>query len=129
MDLAGVNLDQSMTETFGRRLGAWMTKAAPSSRNFCAPPRGRWCGAPSPFPILKQATITDALKPFVGERAKIAFETKPELIAGIELIANGHKIAWSISDYLGDLSDALGALVESKSSPAPAPPKIVPHAA
>jgi F-type H+-transporting ATPase subunit b len=128
-DLAGVNLEQSMAETFARRLLSLDDKSRAKFQEILRV---------SPVPVVRSAfglsdpqklTITDALKPFIREGTKIVFETKPELVAGIELIANGQKIAWSISDYLGDLSDALGALLESKSSPAPAPPKIVPHAA
>ena len=129
IDLAGVNLEQSVAETFGRRLGSLDDKSRAQFQELL---RG------SQAPVVRSAfvlsdpqksSITDALKPFIGDGTKIAFETKPELIAGIELIANGCKIAWSISEYLGDLSDALGALLESQSSPAPVAPKNVPHAA
>jgi len=37
----------------------------------------------------------------------LKFEVAPELVGGIELRAQGQKLAWSISDYLGELSTDL----------------------
>ena len=34
---------------------------------------------------------------------RLHYRRAPELIAGIELVANGHKLAWSIEDYLTTL--------------------------
>jgi F-type H+-transporting ATPase subunit b len=128
-DLAGVNLEQSMVEAFVRRLRSLDEKSRAQFHELLRVSQAPVVRSAFQLSDLQQSSITDALKPFVGEGAKIAFETKPDLVAGIELVTNGQKIAWSISDYLGDLSDALGVLMDSKSSPAPVPPKIVPHAA
>jgi F-type H+-transporting ATPase subunit b len=40
------------------------------------------------------------IKSIVGTDTHILFESKPELVSGIELIANGFKVAWSMDDYL-----------------------------
>ena len=34
---------------------------------------------------------------------QVQFETAPDLVSGIELSANGQKVAWSIADYLATL--------------------------
>jgi F-type H+-transporting ATPase subunit b len=128
-DLAGVNLEQSMAETFGHHLQDLDEKSRTQFQELLRVSQAPVVRSAFALSDPQKATITTALKPFIGEGIQIAFETKPELIAGIELIANGQKIAWSISDYLGDLSDALDALLESKSRPAPVAPKIVQHAA
>jgi F-type H+-transporting ATPase subunit b len=128
-DLAGVNLEQSMVETFARRLQSLDDKSRAQFQELLRVSQAPVVRSAFQLSDPQKATITDALKLFIGEGTKITFETKPELIAGIELIANGQKIAWSISDYLGDLSDALGALLESKSSPVPVAPKIIAHVA
>ena len=129
-DLAGINLEEHISEVFLRRLREMNDEQRAQFRELL---RGS-----SKAPVVRsafdlsdpqKAAIADALKSFTGEGTKIDFERKPELISGIELIANGQKIAWSLSDYLGDLSDALGDLLKSKSSPAPMPPKVLPHAA
>ncbi len=54
----------------------------------------------------------------------IRFEDSQDAICGIELTANGQKVAWSISGYLTDLSKKVGDLVDPQSSPTiKAPPK------
>ena len=39
----------------------------------------------------------------MGAKLPIRFETTPDVIGGIELSANGWKIAWNISDFLASL--------------------------
>lgn len=41
----------------------------------------------------------------------IKFQTVPELVCGIELQFGGHKIGWSVDEYLTSLSDEMGKLV------------------
>jgi F-type H+-transporting ATPase subunit b len=42
------------------------------------------------------------------------YKISPELIAGIELQANGFKVAWSISDYLRAIEIAFDSVISSK---------------
>jgi F-type H+-transporting ATPase subunit b len=51
------------------------------------------------------------------------------LIGGIELVADGHKIAWSIAGYLASLTNSVTALLAPKSDPVASSPKVVSHAA
>ena len=51
-----------------------------------------------------RAGITGALGPDLTPR----FDTRPELVSGVELRAGGVKVAWAIGDYLDSLEDALG---------------------
>ena len=41
-----------------------------------------------------------------GER-KVKFETNTDLVCGVEVLVNGHKVAWSVSDYLAQSESAL----------------------
>jgi F-type H+-transporting ATPase subunit b len=128
-DLSGTSLEERITDVFVRRL-----------RGMSDQDRGEFQQAlvASARPVVRSAfdlsdsqksAVETALKPLAGEGTKIDFETRPELIGGMELIANGHKIAWSISDYLGDLAASLDDLLRSKSIAASTPPKALPHAA
>jgi F-type H+-transporting ATPase subunit b len=47
----------------------------------------------------------------------IRFEDSQDAICGIELTANGQKVAWSISSYLTDLSKKVSDLVDPQFSP------------
>jgi F-type H+-transporting ATPase subunit b len=42
---------------------------------------------------------------------KFKFETEDNLIAGLELVSNGQKLAWSISDYLGSLEKTMAEIL------------------
>ena len=56
------------------------------------------------LPAAQHAAIQAALDETFGQPVALQFETAPELVSGIELSAQGQKLAWSISDYLGALS-------------------------
>ena len=129
-ELGGVNLEQALAEVFVRRLrGLDDQQRAQFQADLRVSSQSPVVHSAFDLPDPQKAAIAGALKSLIGEGTKIDFETKPELISGIEVVANGHKIAWSISDYLGDLSHALGDLLRSKSSPALVSPKVLPHAA
>ena len=49
--------------------------------------------------------------------AQVQFETAPELVSGIELSTNGHKVAWSIADYLATLEKSAGELLHKDAKP------------
>ena len=41
----------------------------------------------------------------------------PELVSGIELTANGQKVAWSIAEYLATLEKSAGELLHDDAKP------------
>ena len=43
------------------------------------------------------------------------------MISGIELTANGQKVAWSIADYLTSLEKSVGELLKEQSKPQAGP--------
>jgi F-type H+-transporting ATPase subunit b len=53
------------------------------------------------------------------------------LVSGIELTANGQKVAWSIADYLASLEKGVGELLKEQNKPEPkaAPKPDVPKPA
>lgn len=48
------------------------------------------------------------------ENLEVEFETEADLLCGIELTRGGHRIAWSIEDYLGGLQEEIIATLESR---------------
>jgi len=53
----------------------------------------------------------------IAAEVRVRFETAPDLVAGIELTTNGHKVAWSIADYLASLEKGVGELLKAKDEP------------
>lgn len=114
-DLADVALEERMGEVFIRRLQdldeeernhlastiATSTSPVAVRSTFLLPP-----------PMQKQ--IQQALRNTIAPDINTRFETVPELISGIEINADGHKIGWSINEYLESLENSMTALVEQQ---------------
>jgi F-type H+-transporting ATPase subunit b len=128
-DLSGMSLDERIADVFVRRLHEISDKQRNELKGTLASTESTVVRSAFDLSAPKKAAVEAALKPLVGESTKVDFETMPELISGMELVSNGQKIAWSISDYLGDVAAGLDELVQSKSKAAPVPPKVVAHAA
>ena len=62
-------------------------------------------------------TIQKAVNDTFSVDIKVSFETAPDLISGIELSANGQKVAWSIDDYLAALEQSVSELLKEKDKP------------
>ena len=72
-------------------------------------------------PPAQQKSIETAVKETFAPDAHVQFETAPELVSGIELSTNGHKVAWSIADYLATLEKSAGELLKKDAKPEPRP--------
>jgi F-type H+-transporting ATPase subunit b len=71
----------------------------------------------------QRAAIQNALNEEFSSNVPVRFETSKETVCGIEMTANGQKVAWSIAGYLASLEDKVGSLVDSHSLPAAAAPE------
>ena len=124
-DLAATSLEERMADVFTRRLremdgkakeglgGALKTAADPAIVR-------------STFDLSEQerAAIRNALNETFSADIHVRFETAPDLVSGIELTANGQKVAWSIADYLTSLEKGVNELLKEKDKPeAKAEPK------
>jgi F-type H+-transporting ATPase subunit b len=129
-ELADVSLDERLTDVLVNRLHAMNDqqknelKVSLESSNRPVLVRTAFeLGAP------QKTVIESGVKGILGEKTGIEYETRPDLISGIELTANGQKFAWSITDYLTSLSDSVHGLLEPKFEPAPVTQKAVSDAA
>jgi F-type H+-transporting ATPase subunit b len=128
-DLADVSLEERMTAIFIHRLHDMNDKQIEELK-ACSYASSSSAVVRSAFELAspQKTAIEDIVKPLFGEGTEIKFETRPDLIGGIELAANGQKIAWSIADYLTSLTSSVGRLLEPKVDPAPVSKKAIPHA-
>jgi F-type H+-transporting ATPase subunit b len=111
-DLASVSLEQQACEVFIQRLRAVdgparaALGAALKAASAAEPALLRSAFA---LPAAQQAAVQAALDEAFGQPIPLKFETAPELVSGIELSAQGQKLAWNISNYLAALSASLQA--------------------
>jgi F-type H+-transporting ATPase subunit b len=89
-DLATVSLEERMGEVFTRRLHALNGKAkecvAEALKTSSAPALVR---STFDLPAEQRAAIQNALNETFSSEVRVRFETAPDLVAGVELTANG----------------------------------------
>jgi len=111
-DLAGTSIEERMVEVFVDRLrgltAAAKEQLAAALKSSTQPARVR---SAFDLPPVQQAAIQKALNETFSADIPIHFETAPEVVSGIELSANGQKIAWSIANYLATLEKSAGELL------------------
>ena len=111
-DLATTSLEERLGEVFTRRLREMDDTAkdglARALKTAAGPALVR---STFELPAAQRAAIQNALNETFSADISVRFETAPDLVSGIELTANGQKVAWSISDYLGSVEKAVGELL------------------
>lgn len=121
-DLAGTALEENMSGVLIRRLrelgdgareefaGALKTSSGPVlvRSAFDLPPE-------------QQTAIRLAINETFSADIPIRFESAPDLVSGIEMTANGRKIAWSIDHYLTSLEQDVSELLLQRSQPGDRP--------
>jgi F-type H+-transporting ATPase subunit b len=129
-DLAGASLEERMCDVFVQRVRALTGEAKEQIMNaFKTSNHTVSVHSAFDLPPAQQSEIDGALKETFAPDAHLQFETAPELVSGIELSSGGHKVAWSIADYLATLEKSVGELLnknaklettpEAKSTPEP----------
>ena len=122
-DLATTSLEERMAQVFVQRLraldGTTREELAHNLKTASDPALLR---SAFELPVAQRAAIQDALNETFSAEIHVRFETAPELISGIELTANGKKLAWSIAEYLLSLENAVGELLKQKSKVEPEQP-------
>jgi len=117
-DLANATLEDQMSAVLTRRLRELDEKEKAALvkvlRASSAPAVVR---SAFELPPQQKTAIQQALNDLCSGEIAVNFETVPDLISGIELSANGHKVAWSIADYLGSLEKSIDELLKEQAEP------------
>jgi len=121
-DLATTSLEERMGAVFTRRLREMEGKAKETlGAALKTTPEPAVVRSAFELPAEQRATIQNALNETFSADIHLRFETTPELVSGIELTANGQKVAWSIADYLASLERGVGELLKQQDKPEPKP--------
>jgi F-type H+-transporting ATPase subunit b len=113
-DLASVTLEERLGEIFTRRLremkadAKQLLDAALKAPHAAAVVRSRFSLA-----TQEQASIQNALNETFAADIRLAFETAPDGICGIELTVGGQELSWSIAGYLEALEEKAQTLINA----------------
>jgi len=113
-DMADADLEERIVAVFLKRIETMGETEGVALRESIAK-GGKGMIIQSAFPISQplRDKIQDALKRHTEGVPEIQYEVMAEIISGIELRAHGHKLAWSLSDYLETLEEGFAhALME-----------------
>jgi F-type H+-transporting ATPase subunit b len=112
-DLATVSLEERLGEVFTRRLRETDSPAKNAlGQALRTSPDPGVVRSTFDLPSDQRAAIQNALNETFSAEVHVRFETAPELIGGIELTANGQKVAWSIADYLASMEKDVDDLLK-----------------
>ena len=120
-DLATIDLESSMAEIFRQRLAALDGQAKAdlvvALKTASTPPTVSSAFA---LPSSQQAAIQKILQESYSFDSPLRFESRPELVCGIELSANGQLVAWNVDDYLQSLKKEIGRIASERGTQASA---------
>ncbi len=119
-DLAGTSLEERMGDVLVGRVRS-LTGAAKEQLAAAFKTSNHTVSVHSAFdlPPAQRTAIASAVKETFAPEAQVQFETAPELVCGIDLSTNGHKVSWSIADYLATLETSVGELLHKEAKPEP----------
>jgi F-type H+-transporting ATPase subunit b len=121
-DLATTSLEERMGEVFTRRLREMDPKAKETlGAALKTAPEPAVVRSAFALPAEERAKIQNAVNETFSADIHLRFEIAPDHISGIELTANGQKVAWSIADYLTSLEKGVGELLKQQDKPEPKP--------
>ena len=125
-DLANTTLEAHMAEAFIRRmhelnpdemaqLASAFKASTPGLTGAAAvggvAPAGVVVRSAFDLPAAQQNSLVAVIRESLGRETSVRFETEPDLVSGIELVASGYKVAWSIAGYLASLEKEMGKLL------------------
>jgi F-type H+-transporting ATPase subunit b len=114
-DLASASLEKQMCNVFTGRIRS-MDEASKTRLSEALSEEAEAARIRSAFEIEpeQRTLIQDTINKTFDREVPLQFETKPDLISGIELSTNGQKVAWSLADYLKSLEKGIGELLKEK---------------
>jgi F-type H+-transporting ATPase subunit b len=105
-DMADEELEERMVQVFVSRMQAMDGSRQEELREALNAGAGMVV-VQSAFPLNpdRQREIEGAVRRYTGDKVPIRYRVSHDIGAGIELMAHGYKLSWSVDDYLSDLEE------------------------
>ena len=104
-DMADVDVQAHMIDVFLRRLYASAGDAREPFRIALANAGEVTLRTAFELTPEQGRKIDDALEREFGTRRPLRHEIRPDLVCGVELLADGRKVSWTIAEFLGGLQE------------------------
>jgi len=112
-DLADAELEQKIVSTFIKRLENIDENEAKAIRETMGGDRdGIIIQSAFPVPPPAREMIKNALAKYHINNAPIQYGTSDEVLSGIEMRTSGHKISWSLNEYLVSLEENFSSALQ-----------------
>ena len=122
-DLATISLEERIGEVFTRRLRQMDAQGKDElGAALKSSPEASLVRSAFDLQVQQKDAIQNALNETFSSAIRLRYEVDAEAIGGIELIANGQKLSWSISSYLDSFDESLEKLLNAQSETSPGPP-------
>jgi F-type H+-transporting ATPase subunit b len=116
-DMATTSLEERMAEVFTRRLremhGTAKQTIAAALKAETNPALVR---SAFEMPADQRAAIQNALNETFSAEVRVKFEASPDLVSGIELVASGQKVGWTLAAYLTSLEKSVSDLLDKRAA-------------
>ncbi len=117
-DLAATSLEGRMVEAFTLRLrGMDGQDKASMGEALTTASKAAIVRSAFDLPQEQREAVRKAINETFSADVHLRFETAPELVSGIDLSANGQRVAWNIGAYLGSLSEGLNQVLKEQERP------------
>lgn len=120
-DLSGITLEARMIEVFIDRLGELGDEEKAGMKSAFLATEHALKKSKPPLTVRTAFVLSDEQRTLIESivskllngAVKIEFVTESTLVSGIELNANGQKLAWTIGDYLASMAKSVDQLLET----------------
>lgn len=104
-DLAGLDLEERIVEVLMERIEALDEQERKKFQGSIESGGAIVISCAFEIPPATQNKLSGVLHRFFPGNVEIAYERSDDVLSGCELRSNGHKIAWSVKDYLDSLEE------------------------
>jgi F-type H+-transporting ATPase subunit b len=109
-DLADSSLEEKMVAHFAQRLRTLEGSAKQDLMAAFGGAREATISSAVDLSTAERALIQDAVNQEFAASITLRFESSADAVCGLEMSAGGHKLAWSVTDYLAVLERKMASL-------------------
>ena len=104
-DLADLDLDERIVEILSERIRGMDEAERGKFRDAVSPEGKITVQCAFDLPPEARRKLDDEIRSSIANAIVVEYETSADMMSGYELRADGHKIAWSMKDYLDALEE------------------------